>query len=59
VIDETPAIIDSPRAHVLTQPRGEIDITEAHFSYADGTKALRGVSLSAKAGQNEPYPKTI
>ena len=51
VIDETPAIIDSPRAHVLTQPRGEIDITEAHFSYADGTKALRGVSLSAKAGQ--------
>ncbi len=51
VIDETPTIIDTPNAVPLTDPRGEIDITDAMFSYEDGTQALHGISLTAKAGE--------
>lgn len=51
VIDDMPTIIDAPNAVPLTSPRGDIDITDAVFSYADGTQALHGITLSAKAGE--------
>lgn len=51
VIDDIPTIVDAPSAAILKDPRGDIDITDAAFTYADGTQALRGVTLSAKAGQ--------
>ena len=51
VIDETPLIIDAPHAKALVNPRGDIDIDGAVFNYADGTQALNGISLSAKAGE--------
>ena len=51
VIDEVPTIVDAPDARDLKNPRGDIEITNAVFTYADGTQALSGVSLSAKAGE--------
>ena len=51
VIDEVPTIVDAPDARDLKNPRGNIEITNAVFTYADGTQALSGVSLSAKAGE--------
>ena len=51
VIDQTPTITEAPDAISLTAPRGNIEITDAAFYYADGTQALSGVSLQAKAGQ--------
>lgn len=51
VIDETPLIVDAPNAKTLMDVRGNIDIDGAVFSYADGTQALSGISLTAKAGE--------
>jgi subfamily B ATP-binding cassette protein MsbA len=70
VIDERPTITDDPNAKDLTNPRGAIDITDAAFTYADGTQALRGITLIAKPGEttsiwrweihrDEPHPKAI
>ena len=51
VIDETPVITDSIDAINLADARGDIELGEVHFAYDDGTKALRGLSLSAKSGE--------
>ena len=51
VIDETPTIMDAADAKILTAPKGNVDITNAVFTYADGAQALRGLTLSAKAGE--------
>ncbi len=51
VIDETPLIVDAADAKVLEEPRGDIDIDGAVFSYGDNALALNGISLSAKAGE--------
>lgn len=51
VIDEVPTIVDATDTRDLKNPRGDIEITNAVFTYADGTQALSGVSLSAKAGE--------
>ena len=51
VIDEAPLIVDAPNAKTLMDVRGNIDIDGAVFSYADGTQALSGISLTAKAGE--------
>ena len=51
VIDETPLIVDAPNAKALIDPRGDIDIDGATFTYADGTQALSSLSLTAKAGE--------
>lgn len=51
VIDETPTIVDAPNARELASAKGNIDISEAAFAYADGTQALHSISLSAKAGE--------
>ncbi len=51
VIDETPAITDSIGAADLGRANGDIEFGDVHFAYDDGTKALRGISLSAKSGE--------
>ncbi len=51
VIDETPTIIDAPKATPLYAAKGDIDIENVSFRYADGTTALDGISLSANAGE--------
>lgn len=35
----------------LEQIKGHIEFEDVHFTYADGTKALRGVSLTCEPGQ--------
>lgn len=51
VIDETPTITDSIGAANLGRAHGDIELDDVHFAYDDGTQALRGISLSAKAGE--------
>ncbi len=51
VIDEQPTITEAPDAIVLTDAKGHVEVKDANFLYADGTKALRGVSLEAKPGE--------
>lgn len=41
--------VDSPV--VLTQVRGEIEISHVHFGYKTGTEVLRDVSLHVRAGE--------
>jgi len=51
VIDEQPTIIELADAITLNEPDGHVALDEARFVYADGTKALSGVSLEAKPGE--------
>ena len=51
VIDEQPTIIEQPNAIDLTQAEGHVTLENAHFVYADGTKALGDVTLEAKPGE--------
>ncbi len=51
VTDMRGTITDAPDALALTAPRGRVELRDVHFAYADGTKALRGVSILAEPGQ--------
>lgn len=51
VIDEPSEITDAGDARALINPRGRVELEDVSFTYADGTTALSGVSLSAKAGE--------
>lgn len=51
VIDTQPTLVDAEDAKPLEINAGEIDLTDLHFTYPDGTVALNGLSLTAKAGE--------
>ena len=51
VIDEQPTITELPDAITLTQADGHVALKDTQFIYADGTKALSGVSLEGKPGE--------
>lgn len=51
LIDETPKIVDRADAKPLNIQSGEVVFDNVSFTYADGTRALGGISLTAKPGQ--------
>ena len=51
VIDEAPQIVDAPDAKDLIAPAAHIEFVNISFAYSDGTPALSGITLEAKAGQ--------
>ena len=51
VIDTQPKLLDAPDAKALEVTMGQIEIKDIHFTYPDGTSALKGLSLIAKAGK--------
>lgn len=50
-IDLKPAIVSSSQAHALHVTKGEIALKEVCFSYPNGKKAVKNISLTLKAGQ--------
>ena len=51
VMDERPRITEAADAITLTDPQGHLRLEDAHFTYSDGTRALNGLTLEAKAGE--------
>ncbi|HUZ72780.1 MAG TPA: ABC transporter transmembrane domain-containing protein [Stellaceae bacterium] len=51
VLDIEPAIRDRPQARRLMATSGEIRFDDVRFAYANGTPALKGVSLAVPAGK--------
>lgn len=51
VLDETPAIRDSPDAVELVDPRGEVELRDVHFAFDRGGSVLGGLDLHVPAGQ--------
>lgn len=49
--DQRTTIEESPKASPLSDVKGEVEFRNVHFNYADGTEALRGISLDAKPEQ--------
>lgn len=52
VLDIQPEIDDRPGASPIGQATGEIAFENVTFAYADGTAALKGVSLMARPGES-------
>jgi len=50
-IDLKPAIVSPPKAPALHVTKGEIALKEVCFSYPNGKKAVKDISLTLKAGQ--------
>ena len=51
ILDTAPAIADVPGADVLKTDRAAIEFKDVHFSYPDGSPALRGLSFTAAPGE--------
>ena len=51
VLDEAPRIADVPGADTLEITDAEIIFDDVHFSYPDGSPALRGLSFAAAPGE--------
>ena len=51
VIDMKSTVADAPNAAPLSACQGHVELRDVHFAYADGTQALRGVSLEARPGE--------
>lgn len=51
VADLRTSIEDNPNASVLNNVDGRVELRNVQFTYADGTQALRGVSITAEEGQ--------
>lgn len=51
VADMRSTVSEKPDALRLNGGQGEVELHDVHFAYADGTQALRGVSIKAKPGQ--------
>ena len=51
LLDLEPAIADAPDAVELPELRGEIDFSDVHFAYGDGTPVLQGFDLHIAAGE--------
>jgi subfamily B ATP-binding cassette protein MsbA len=44
-------VLEAPDAIALDNIQGSVELRNVSFAYADGTKALKGVSISAKVGE--------
>ncbi len=44
-------VLEAPDAIALNNIQGSVELRNVSFAYADGTKALKGVSISAKVGE--------
>ena len=51
VLDEEDRVTEAVEAPALTTPRGDVAFEGVRFAYPDGTAALAGVDLTARAGQ--------
>ena len=51
VADMQSRVAERPGADTLDRVRGRVEMDDVHFAYADGTPALRGVSLLAEPGE--------
>lgn len=51
LLDQPPAVGDKPEAREFKTANPAVSIEDVHFRYADGTEALRGLSLVAPAGK--------
>lgn len=51
VIDEVPTIEDAAHAKPLVDVKGDIEFDDVSLTYADGTEALKGVTLTVEAGK--------
>jgi len=55
IVDTAPKVADKPGALSISDSRGEISFENVHFSYPDGTPALRGLSFTAIAGEKVAF----
>jgi subfamily B ATP-binding cassette protein MsbA len=51
MLDVAPAIHDKPDAVTLQVKNPVVSLEDVHFTYEDGSEALRGVSFTAEAGK--------
>lgn len=51
VVDLRSTITEAPDAKELTTVAGTVELRDVEFTYADGTQALRGVSIKAAPGE--------
>jgi subfamily B ATP-binding cassette protein MsbA len=51
LVDANPTIVEKPGAETLVVARGEIALSDVHFSYVPGQPALRGIDLVVPAGK--------
>ncbi|MEM6535773.1 MAG: ABC transporter ATP-binding protein, partial [Pseudomonadota bacterium] len=51
IVDAVPTVADVPGAQPLKAARGAISFDDVHFSYPDGTPALKGLSFSVSPGE--------
>ncbi len=51
ILDAKPVISDRPDARILGDVKGGIEFADVHFSYPDGSPALKGLSFSAEPGE--------
>ncbi len=55
IVDAAPGVADKKGALSISDLRGEICFEDVHFSYPDGTSALRGLSFTARAGEKVAF----
>jgi len=51
IVEAVPTMGDRPGARPIGQVDGRVEFDDVHFSYPDGTPALRGLSFSADPGE--------
>ncbi|MDW7650426.1 MAG: ABC transporter ATP-binding protein [Bacillota bacterium] len=52
ILDTRPEIEDAPDARELVRARGKIEFRDVYFSYREGVEALKGISFTARPGEN-------
>jgi ATP-binding cassette, subfamily B, bacterial MsbA len=51
IIDAPATVTDKPEAKKVANANGEIAFEDVHFSYPDGTEALKGLSFATRPGE--------
>ena len=51
LIDETPQVPDDPKAKVLTDTRGSVELENVYFSYVPEKKLIQNFNLEVRPGQ--------
>ena len=55
IVDAAPKVADRPGAVAITATRGAVAFRDVHFTYPDGSPALRGLTFSAMAGEKVAF----
>ncbi|WP_291068918.1 ABC transporter ATP-binding protein [Hyphomonas sp.] len=55
IVDAKPKVADRPGALGIETARGEIEFSDVHFAYPDGTQALKGLSFTARPGETVAF----